>query len=100
MTSQLDFFAAAVLPATTKLAKPQALGGKGQGGCGSDDETTACHLEATGNYRILRKLSSQSVLEHARHEFPPKDVILDSETTGSTTAPTNHRNQRHSLHLQ
>lgn len=82
MTSQLDFFAAPVLPATTKVAKPQAVAGRGEGGHGSDDEAMACHLEATGNYRILRRLSPRSADEHARPEFPRQGVILDTETTG------------------
>lgn len=82
MASQLDFFAAPFLPATKKVAKPQAVAGRGQDGFGSDDEAMACHLEATGNYRILRKLSPRSVFEHARPEFPRQGVILDTETTG------------------
>jgi DNA polymerase-3 subunit epsilon len=82
MTSQLDFFAASASPATTKMTKPQAIAGKGQGGSGPDDEAMACHLEATGNYRILRRLSPRSVVEHARPEFPRQGVILDTETTG------------------
>ncbi|MBU2487057.1 MAG: 3'-5' exonuclease [Alphaproteobacteria bacterium] len=82
MTSQLDFFAAPVLSATTKVAKPEAITGRGQGGFGSDDEAMAHHLEATGNYRILRRLSPRSVVEHARPEFPRQGVILDPETTG------------------
>lgn len=82
MTSQLDFFAAPVLSATTKVAKPQAVAGSRQDNIGSDDEAMACHLEATGNYRILRRLSPRSVVEHARPEFPRQGVILDTETTG------------------
>jgi len=86
MTSQLDFFASPVLPASTKVAKPQAVVGRRQGGFGSDDEGMACHLEATGNYRILRRLSPGSVVENARPEFPRRGVVLDTETTG-----LNHR---------
>jgi DNA polymerase III subunit epsilon len=82
VTSQLDMFAAPVLPATTKVDKPQAIAGKGQGGSDSDDEAMACHLEATGNYRILRRLSRRSVVQHARPDFPRQGVILDTETTG------------------
>ncbi len=100
MTSQLDIFAAPVLPATTTVGKPQAVARRVQGGFGSDDEAMPCHLEATGNYRILRKLSLRSVFELARHEFPREDVILDSKTTGSTTARPYHRNPRPSLHLR
>jgi len=38
MTSQLDFFAAPVLLASTKMAKPQAVVARRQGGFGSEDE--------------------------------------------------------------
>ena len=82
MTSQLDFFAAPVLSATTKVTNPQAVAGRGQGGSRSDDEAMACHLEATGKYRILRRLSPRSVVEHPRPEFRRRGVILDTETTG------------------
>ena len=70
MTSQLDFFATPVLPATTQVAKPQAVARRGQDVIGPDDEAMARHLEATGNYRILRKLWPRSVVEHTRSEFP------------------------------
>jgi DNA polymerase-3 subunit epsilon len=86
MTSQLDFFAAPVLPAATQIAKPQAVAGREQVGIGSDDEATARHLEATGNYRVLRKLLPRPIVEHPRPEFRRSGVILDTETTG-----LNHR---------
>ncbi|WP_266064306.1 3'-5' exonuclease [Brucella intermedia] len=86
MTSQLDFFAAPVLPAATQVAKPHAVARSGQDGIGSDDEAMTCHLEATGNYRILRKLWPRPIVERARPEFPRQGVILDTETTG-----LNHR---------
>tara|TARA_R110002020_G_scaffold452084_1_gene666424 strand:- start:849 stop:1829 length:981 start_codon:yes stop_codon:yes gene_type:complete len=82
MTSQLDFFAASALPATSKMTNPQAVPGTGQGGSRSDDEAMARYLEETGNYRILRRLSPRPVVEHARPEFRRRGVILDTETTG------------------
>ena len=75
MTSQLDFFAAPVLPATTQIAKPQAVARTEQVGIGSDDEAMARHLEASGNYRVLRKLSPRPVVERARPEFSRQGVI-------------------------
>jgi len=86
MTSQLDFFAAPVLPSTKLSAKPQAVVRREQVGIGSDDEAMTRHLEATGNYRVLRKLLPRPVVEHARPEFSRRGVILDTETTG-----LNHR---------
>lgn len=86
MTSQLDFFATPVLPATTQIAKPQAVASRERVGIDSDDEAMARHLEATGNYRVLRKLLPQPVVERARPQFPRRGVILDTETTG-----LNHR---------
>jgi DNA polymerase-3 subunit epsilon len=43
-------------------------------------------LQATGRYRILKKLEPRSVITAARPGFPLKGVILDTETTG-----LNHR---------
>lgn len=86
MTSQLDFFAAPVLPATERVARPQVVAKGGHDGIGLDDEAMARHLEATGNYRILRKLLPRPIIEHPRSEFRRRGVILDTETTG-----LNHR---------
>ncbi|MEY9323665.1 hypothetical protein AB7M37_000153 [Sinorhizobium fredii] len=85
MTSQLDFFATPVLP-TAQVARPQVIAKSGQEGIGSDDEAMARHLQATGNYRILRKLRPRPIVEPPRPEFPRRGVILDIETTG-----LNHR---------
>ncbi|MDQ0562668.1 DNA polymerase-3 subunit epsilon [Rhizobium mesoamericanum] len=81
IASQLDFFASPVAPATAKTASSQVVARVGQ-----DEEAMARHLEATGNFRILRKLLPRSVVERARPEFPRRGVILDTETTG-----LNHR---------
>lgn len=83
MTSQLDFFAAPASSSSARAARPSvAVNDMG----GTDDEAMARHLEATGNYRILRKLQRCLPVEHARPEFPRRGVILDTETTG-----LNHR---------
>lgn len=82
MTRQLDFFAAPVTPATERVDRPQAVAKGGRDRIGLDDEAMIRHLEATGNYRILRRLSPRSVVEQARPEFPRQGVILDTETTG------------------
>ncbi|MEW9525125.1 3'-5' exonuclease [Agrobacterium radiobacter] len=82
MTSQLDFFA----PASARL--PQAERGRKAGGrettqkTATDDETLAGYLEATGNYRVLRRLQPRAVVDRPRPEFPRQGVILDTETTG------------------
>ncbi len=86
MTRQLDFFAAPVMPAIERVARPQVVAKGGEDGIGLDDEAMARHLEATGNYRILRKLLPRPIVEHLRPEFRRCGVILDTETTG-----LNHR---------
>lgn len=86
MTRQLDFFAAPVMPATERVARPQVVAKGGQDGIGLNDEAMVRHLEATGNYRILRMLLPRPLVEHPRPEFRRRGVILDTETTG-----LNHR---------
>jgi DNA polymerase-3 subunit epsilon len=39
-------------------------------------------LEATGRYRILKKLEPRQVVDARRPGFPLTGVILDTETTG------------------
>ncbi|MBP1886451.1 3'-5' exonuclease [Sinorhizobium mexicanum] len=51
----------------------------------SEDEMVR-QLQATGRYRILKKLEPRPVTTAARPEFPLKGIILDTETTG-----LNHR---------
>ncbi|MFK0208505.1 3'-5' exonuclease [Agrobacterium sp. NPDC090283] len=86
MTSQLDFFASAA------ARLPQAERGRKSAGreatpkIGMDDEALAGHLEATGNYRVLRRLQPRAVVDRPRPEFSRRGVILDTETTG-----LNHR---------
>lgn len=82
MTRQLDFFAAPVMPAIERVARPEVIAKGGRDGIGLDDEAMARHLEATGNYHILRKLLPRPSVEHSRPEFRRRGVILDTETTG------------------
>jgi len=82
MTSQLDFFAAPGLAVNTKATKLRAVPERGQSGDGSDHESMARDLEATSNYRILRRLPRRPVVEDSRPGFSRKGVILDTEATG------------------
>ncbi|TZG32393.1 3'-5' exonuclease [Agrobacterium sp. B1(2019)] len=82
MTSQLDFFSAPDLPVNTNVTKLRAISERRQRGDGSDHESMARDLEATGNYRILRRLPRRPIIEQARPEFLRRGVILDTETTG------------------
>lgn len=55
--------------------------------CAAMDETEMlAHLQATGRYRILRRLEPRSIATFTRPEFPLAGIILDTETTG-----LNHR---------
>jgi len=82
MTSQLDFFSAPGLPVNTNATKLRAVSERSQSKDGCDHESMARDLEATGDYRILRRLPRRPVVEHARPGFSLKGVILDTETTG------------------
>jgi DNA polymerase III subunit epsilon len=82
MTSQLDFFASASKPATVKVARTLARAKERQDDVVLDNESMARHLEATGDYRILRKLRPRPIAEPPRAEFPRCGIILDTETTG------------------
>ena len=82
MTSQLDFFAAPVLPAADRAARPQVVAKSDQPASSSDEEAMVHRLEATGNYRILRKLLPRPIVLHPRPEFRRCGVIIDTETTG------------------
>ncbi|WP_417423318.1 3'-5' exonuclease [Hoeflea sp.] len=83
MTSQLDFFPVPVQLAAERVARPQLVATGDQTTISSDDdEAMARHLEATGNYRILRKLLPRPIVEYPRPEFQCRGVILDTETTG------------------
>lgn len=80
MKSQLELFEAVARPANAPMNRrprpkptlPALL---------SDDEM-ARHLEATGNYRILRRLLPRPVVSEPRPGFPHVGVLIDTETTG------------------
>ncbi len=73
--SQLDLFEAA---ATTPVMAPKA---KAARGAPSEDDM-ARRLEATGNYKILRRLKPRPVVAEPRPGFPRIGVAVDTETTG------------------
>jgi len=83
VTQQFDLFVPNAAPsakaATSLLQNHQASAAL------SEDDMVR-RLEATGRYRILRKLEPHTVTATARARFPLKGVILDTETTG-----LNHR---------
>ncbi|HCJ73607.1 3'-5' exonuclease [Ochrobactrum sp. Kaboul] len=79
MASQLDFFAAPVSKMPPRQARPEIVT---HDQATDDDEALARHLEATGNYRILRKLQPRPIVDHPRPGFPRRGIILDTETTG------------------
>lgn len=79
MTSQLDMFAPKTEPQAVAPTRPNRP--TRQGRDASEGEVVAA-LEATGRYRILRKLEPRRVVDIARPGFPHRGVILDTETTG------------------
>lgn len=84
MPSQLDFFAPAPARTHDNTARRPARPNRAEPIL--DPEVMAARLEATGNYRILRRLQPRPVVTQPRPEFPHRGVILDTETTG-----LNHR---------
>ncbi|WP_439630798.1 exonuclease domain-containing protein [Shinella sp.] len=82
MSSQLGFFAVSVPPPTGRIVRPQVVAKNDEVAICSDEEAMARHLEATGNYRILRKLQPRRIVGRPRPEFRRHGVILDTETTG------------------
>lgn len=65
---------------------PRELEGRHAAAPSISEEQMAAHLTETGRYRILRKLEPRPVATSIGPEFPLRDVILDTETTG-----LNHR---------
>jgi DNA polymerase-3 subunit epsilon len=53
---------------------------------GMDEDSMVARLEATGRYRILKKLEPRHISTSIRPGFPLRGIILDTETTG-----LNHR---------
>jgi DNA polymerase-3 subunit epsilon len=86
MASQLDFFASALAPTTSKATSAHVAVRGGHAETNLDEEAMARHLEMTGNYRVLRKLLPRQIVTDVRPEFPRQAIILDTETTG-----LNHR---------
>ncbi|QCJ00762.1 3'-5' exonuclease [Agrobacterium larrymoorei] len=82
MASQLDFFGANAASQNAG-ARVAAKGAKAKKSLDDiDAEDMAKLLEATGNYRILRKLEPRAVAEQPRPNFKRRGIILDTETTG------------------
>src|SRR6185437_16014333 len=83
MAQQFDLFVSqATAPA--KAAGSSAM--KQQPSPVLSEDDMVRHLQATGRYRILKKLEPRSVTTAARPGFPLNGVIVDTETTG-----LNHR---------
>ncbi|MEP9400117.1 3'-5' exonuclease [Mesorhizobium sp. KR2-14] len=83
MAQQFDLFVSqATAPA--KAAGSSAM--KQQPSPVLSEDDMVRHLQATGRYRILKKLEPRSVTAAARAGFPLRGVIVDTETTG-----LNHR---------
>ena len=88
--SQLDMFGRTNDPVVKKKSSRQArqaseLGpveGQALETSDLDAEDMARRLEASGRYRILRKLSHPDVVSSPRPGFPRRGVIIDTETTG------------------
>ncbi|WP_431324427.1 3'-5' exonuclease [Rhizobium sp. YTU87027] len=78
MPHQFDLFSSEIAPgevacaSATKRRPATAL---------TEDEMVQ-HLQATGQYRILKKLCPRDVAPIASPGFPLRGVILDTETTG------------------
>ncbi|ESQ83754.1 3'-5' exonuclease [Asticcacaulis benevestitus] len=78
MTSQLDMFGGAQAP---KPQKPKTTVAPGGVVASSHDELAAV-LEASGNYRVLRKLRPPLPVAETTAGFMRVGVIVDTETTG------------------
>jgi DNA polymerase-3 subunit epsilon len=80
MKSQFDMFeaAAAALPASSRPRPPVRRISSGP----ISDEDMARHLEETGQYRILRRLTPRPVVAEPRPGFPRIGIVIDTETTG------------------
>ncbi len=83
MTNQLDMFTSKLESIDTRPSPPAKVDRKDKG---ATPEEMARSLEATGNYRVLRRLVSRPVAELLRPDFRRVGVIVDTETTG-----LNHR---------
>lgn len=82
MASQLDFFGSHAALSSALEAKSEGDPRRRKAEFDLDEEAMARHLDATGRYRVLRRLVSREIVTEARAEFPRQAVILDTETTG------------------
>lgn len=79
MASQLDMFSDGERPRIIKLKARQK---PRPSPTHLSDEEMLRSLEATGRYRILRKLEPRKIADLRRPGFPLSGVIVDTETTG------------------
>jgi DNA polymerase-3 subunit epsilon len=79
MASQLDMFSDGERPRVIKLEAPQK---PRPSPTHLSEEEMLRALEATGRYRILRKLTPRQIVDLRRPGFPLTGVIVDTETTG------------------
>lgn len=80
MASQLDMFA---IDDTSKVVRIENTKQNRQSTSQPVlEEQMVRTLEATGRYRILKKLEPRGVVTEPRAGFPMKGVIIDTETTG------------------
>lgn len=82
MTYQLDFFGAGAPRASASAAASRKSVRARASQDDFDAEDMASRLEATGSYRILRKLQPRGATGQIRPDYPRRGIILDTETTG------------------
>ncbi|WP_183757945.1 3'-5' exonuclease [Rhizobium sp. BK181] len=83
MANQLDMFASIPVAAGAETVRERAIRKSSR----TAPEEMAKSLEATGDYKILRRLLPRPIVTERRPEFTRVGVIVDTETTG-----LNHRN--------
>lgn len=79
MTKQLDMFASTLAASELQIERIRRTNRKSIGW--SAEEMVEC-LEATGDYRVLRRLAPRSAPTRRRPEFGRLGVLIDTETTG------------------
>ena len=79
MTNQLDMFASTLAASELQSERIRRTDRKSIGW--SAEEMVEC-LEATGDYRVLRRLAPRSAPTRRRPEFGRLGVLIDTETTG------------------
>ncbi|EPE97006.1 3'-5' exonuclease [Rhizobium grahamii] len=78
MANQLEMFAAIPVAARAEAVKPRAI----RKNLRTAPEEMARSLEATGDYKILRRLPARPVVTERKADFTRVGVIVDTETTG------------------